>query len=216
MEFTYTEKDLASRENFLTAAGQFYNLYEQVKREEEERLRLAKKRDSALDAAMAKIEEFLRLFWRVENSEDEEVLYYTLKLLRKELMDLAAIDKTEDGIKDTDDGVWAGHHTSPISTKSTIPTKSPISTTPTKYTKATVPTKPNQPTTDDKTINPIKIKRHNEPITFTAHSNEPINFNILPKDALSEALNKIFESAARSSKEESNSPLEELIDKLMK
>ena len=219
MEFTYTEKDLTSRENFLTAAGQFYNLYEQAKREEEERLRLAKERDFVLDEAIAKIEEFLRLFWRVENSEDEEVLYYTLKLLRKELIDLAAIGKTEDGIKDTGDGVWVGHHTLTKSNKSNDSAKCNDST------------KSNKPIEADKAIKPahgeIKFKRFNEPITLTAHSDKPVNLDLLPlindkpatlkpieEDELTKQLSKIINNLFE--KPESTNQLDKLIDKLMK
>lgn len=224
MEFIFSEKDLASREDFLKAAAHTYEAYKFAKRkkeEEERKLKLATERDSALDAAMDATKKFFSLFWDADDAEVADLLDYTLTLLRKQLIYLSSIMDKEngDGIKEWCSGVGVGHHTLTKSNKSNDSAKCNDST------------KSNKPIEVDKAIKPahgeIKFKRFNEPVTLTAHSDKPINLDLLPlindkpatlkpieEDELTKQLSKVINSLFE--KQEPTNQLDELIDKLVK
>lgn len=215
MKQILVETDSLNKEDFLAAA-----LRAALRAwEEDAKPSMEALRKEALDEATKKIREFFSLYWK-----DEDFVDFSTELFKTSL--LVAVN--DDEINDALSGVGADHHTLPKltksakSNKSAKPNKSNETNKTNRLNGSSQIYKPSKPADHDAkpAHDQIKINRHNEPITFTAYSKDPIDLNLLslingkPIKPPTK-VNKPFESAAKPSKEdESISTLLKLINGL--
>jgi hypothetical protein len=211
MKQILVETDSLNKEDFLAAALRAW--------EEDAKASMETLKKETLNEATKKIREFFSLYWK-----DEDFVDFSTELFKTSL--LVAVN--DDGINDALSGVGVDHHTLTKSNKSAESNKSAKtnetnkSNETNKLNGSSQIYKPSEPADHDTkpAHDQIKINRHNEPITLTAYSKDPIDLNLLslinskPIKPPTK-VNKPFESAAKPSKEdESISTLLKLINSL--